>query len=364
VAAVLAVAMVAGAARGALQGPGEVYEGELDGKISVTMDLLEAGLDHSVSGSYRYAIRGKDLYLKGSAEGDRLTVTEETDEGKKSGTFVLTRNDDQTLTGTWMSADGKREMNVALARIGEKKASSEFKEGSYRVSMGYLVFPSRNTFLQNLNSRLEFDAQAAKEAAMKEAREDAKGQAGAPKGLMHYEFASTSDPEVTYADAAVVSIRTIHSVDSGGAHPNYTFTAATYAWQNEKLVALGVDDLVKPGAIKALAAACGKSLREQKASWPEQAVMDKEHPPTVNVTKAGLLVTFDPYVAGSYAEGAYFVVIPWKEAADMIPAGSPIWRLTGATPVRAADPVVQPQRSPAVSPGGASGGGGDFPRPG
>ena len=334
------------------------YAGFLDGKIAVSMELTtqEGG---KVGGTYQYAIAGKDLYLAGALKGSAVVLTETTRDDKTTGTFRLMRNTDGSLTGTWTSGDAKRVLEVGLARVAETVTLAARKPDAYNVETGYLQFPLRNDFLRDLNDLLAAEAAHAQPAALKEALADGKEQA---KLARHEEWSSQSDPHVTYADAGFISIRTMKYAYTGGAHGNYGYTAANYAWRNG-LVVLKLSDIVdtRPAALQSMAKACIKSLTAQKATSPDDLVFNSDHPPTLNVTRAGLLFTFDPYAVGSYAEGVYTVLIPWKEAGEYVPATSAVRRLM--EPAAVAPPADKPDKPEKAAPAPA-GTGADFPRPG
>jgi len=327
------------------------YQGFIDGKIAVVMEL-RSDADAKVVGTYQYAISGKDIDLSGKVAGGVLTLTETTGD-EKTGTFALTRNDDGTVTGNWTSADGKRNLPVALVQIAETATLRAVRPGDYSVQTQYLVFPERNDFLKALNAKLEADATAEQAALVKEA---IAGVRERPRDA-HYEWETSNEQRVTFADASLVSIRTMGYSYTGGAHGNYGYSAQTYSSREGKMTGMAVGDLIDttPSALKGLAKLCIRDLKAQGASSPDDLVFDAKHLPTVNVTRAGLQFTFDPYEVGAYAEGTYVVTVPWKAAAEFVPAGSPVRRLMGDAP---ATPAVTPRPVP------AAGGSGEFPRPG
>jgi hypothetical protein len=346
----LALSAMAGRALG--QQVQQHYAGFIDGKIAVSMELTtdDAG---KATGKYQYAISGKDLFLAGDVVGDSaITLVESTDQLQTTGKFRLLRDpNDGSLTGTWTSADGTRVLAAKLAKIATTQGLIARKPADYSASTGYLVFPERSDFLKALNSRLKVESATVQAALLNDALADAKDR---PKSGAQYQWEGLVEPAVTYADASLVSIKTMHYVFSGGAHGNTGYSAGNYAWRDGALASLNTSDLLdpKPASLQAVTRFCIKSLKAQKASSADGLVIDRAHPPTLNVTRAGLLFTFDPYAVGSYAEGTYTVVIPWKEAGDFIPAASPIRRL------------MDPGQGAAALPGPTPpAGGADFPRP-
>jgi hypothetical protein len=131
-------------------------------------------------------------------------------------------------------------------------------------------------------------------------------------------------PFVFYASGGLVSVRMQGYEFTGGAHGNHAFEARNFAWVNNALVELAAKDVIAPSHYKELRELCIKDLRSQHASWPEQIGVNKETPPILNVTAQALVVTFPPYEAGSYAEGAYTVCLPFAAVAGLMPAESPV----------------------------------------
>lgn len=92
--------------------------GKIDGKYGISLELYVQD-DHTVDGTIRYLKYNIPMDVSGRWSesgygGKEITVSEYTD-GKVSGTFFGTY-DGNTYSGTWKSADGKRQMSFKASR--------------------------------------------------------------------------------------------------------------------------------------------------------------------------------------------------------------------------------------------------------
>jgi len=134
---------------------------------------------------------------------------------------------------------------------------------------------------------------------------------------------------VEYADNNLISVSFLESTFAGGAHPNYDFYTITYDLKQGR--ELKLSDLFKPGA-RYLAAVSDYATRDlQSRKDPDskenmglaQDVFADGAKPTAenyarwNITRKGLMFTFDPYQVGPYAYGSQTVVIPYARLKDI-----------------------------------------------
>lgn len=93
-----------------------VFKGMVDGKYPITMRLMVMGPD--ISGSYYYDKYKTEIPLNGelsfNEDGDKLVILTETNDGVVTGQFIGTWSL-STFSGSWISADGEREMNFTVS---------------------------------------------------------------------------------------------------------------------------------------------------------------------------------------------------------------------------------------------------------
>ena len=243
-----------------------------------------------------------------------------------TGRFVGQFSTDQTtLAGTWTSGDGRRTLPFSLRRVAESVELSGGQSNRYKVMVEYLHFRSAEPFYQALNQRLAKEAQARfnrLDALLKKqtAGSDDLGSAAWSKGV---------NVELIHADKSLVSLCDTSYSFTGGAHFDYNLSSGNWIWDGTRLRELGVRDILKddPAALKRLRDLCVRDLKRQKAGWPDDLKFDAKIPPPLNLTSAGVLFIFDPYLVSSFADGAMTVLIPYADLRDLIPQTGPAARL-------------------------------------
>jgi hypothetical protein len=135
--------------------------------------------------------------------------------------------------------------------------------------------------------------------------------------------------DVEYADNNLISVRLLESTFAGGAHPNYNFYTITYDLKAGR--ELKLSDLFKPGS-KYLAFVSDYATRDlQGRKEPDgnenlglaQDIFADGAKPTAenyarwNITRKGLMFTFDPYQVGPYAAGSQTIIIPYAKLKDI-----------------------------------------------
>jgi hypothetical protein len=135
--------------------------------------------------------------------------------------------------------------------------------------------------------------------------------------------------DVQYADNGLISVSFLVSTFAGGVHPNYNYYTITYDLKQGR--ELKLSDLFKPGAkylqfVSDYATHDLQSRKDPDSNENEglaQDIFADGAKPTAdnyarwNITKKGLLFTFDPYQVGPYAAGAQTVIIPYARLKDI-----------------------------------------------
>lgn len=122
--------------------------------------------------------------------------------------------------------------------------------------------------------------------------------------------------------------------DFGGAHPNRDHVGLNYGLVNGKPKRLAFSDLIKdPKRAKEIAdQAVMPKLILMRAMWVTEGSINELEPKQVDnfvITPAGITWLFGPYEMGSYAEGDYFVKVPWSELAPELRSSGPLRELRG-----------------------------------
>ena len=292
------------------------YFGSL-GERPVQMDLsLETA---SASGHYYYDAVGVPLDLEGTVTsegvvrlseytqavttlGRQLTGTFEGVLESTSGTFG------QTFSGEWHSPDGDT-APFNLTRVAEY-AEVNFKQGSIEAKASYPVFSgsfatSETRLQSNLTDSL-FDF----------VRE---GQEVWLSGELFNGWTLEREQNITYASAGLVSIAETLSAYTGGAHPNTGLAAYTLYADGERVRSLSLKDFFLPEVdyLALLSPYVVNALLEQGAQWLVDGSVDgftKDELSVVTVSPTGLTFGFEPYAVGPYAQGTFFVTVPFERS--------------------------------------------------
>jgi hypothetical protein len=123
--------------------------------------------------------------------------------------------------------------------------------------------------------------------------------------------------EISCFTVGFVSIRySVFHYGAGAAHPNHYTRVANY--QRMPLISLELEDIFMPDRtfLGELSAYCIRRLTQEKSEpEPSERILAGAGPEAknfrnFNLTPDGLLLTFDEYQVGCYAEGAHHVFVP------------------------------------------------------
>ncbi|MBP7633394.1 DUF3298 and DUF4163 domain-containing protein [Candidatus Ozemobacteraceae bacterium] len=137
------------------------------------------------------------------------------------------------------------------------------------------------------------------------------------------------DTEIRHADDELLSLWTLDSVFTGGAHPNSNFIYMVFSMKTGKPVELS--SLIakdKATELTAIAERHFRRVRELKSdeTYEQAGFQFERNAFALNtnflVSKEGLAFCFNPYEIAPYAMGVTEMVIPWSDLKDVIdPAG-------------------------------------------
>lgn len=158
-----------------------------------------------------------------------------------------------------------------------------------------------------------------------------------PKEIQESTFDADYSIEHSGPDLISVSFG-ISFYGAGAAHPNHYSLVLNYDLNTGRTLKLS--DLFKPGSnymhtvsdftIQELKKKLGPDPDEE---WIERgAAPDSQNYKSWNVTRRGLVITFDPYQVASYAEGQHVILIPYTALSNVINTKGPLAQLANQSP--------------------------------
>ncbi len=293
----------------------------------------------NLRGNYYYVKSGSanSLDLRGKiSESGEFTMDEFDQSGKQTGEFTGTWKDDQNQsgielegqwrkpaasTGTTFTASEQLINFTDSTKLSTITVGETLKARRLEVSGQYpeLIGGGANTagFNQIAKAKVTRETADFKKQMMGLTAADLKTLPPEMNNYLDISF------DVEYADNDLISISFLESNFSGGAHPNYNYSTLNYDLKNGRELKLA--DLFKSGAkyLQTLSAYSLKDLQSRtdggenqglaQDMWEEGAKPTAANFKSWNLTRKGLLITFDPYQVGSYAEGPQFVIVPYAE---------------------------------------------------
>jgi hypothetical protein len=312
------------------------------GQSRFEMTLRREG--NNLSGTYFYAKSGSanKLSLRGQINADgSFTLQEFDSSGKQTGEFKGTwkngpNEPGATLEGEWKKPGAQEgqsfwasEQMVSFTN-GMQITGAHLKESVKARRLDLTAeYPeltgSANAegFNQIVKSRVTRELADFKKQMMSLTAADLKML---PRDMNNYIDISY---DLQYADDDLISVSFLADTFAGGAHPNQNYFTITYDLKRGK--ELKLSELFKPGS-KYLAVISAYAIRDlQSRKEPDsnenmglaQDIFADGAKPTAqnyrnwNLTKKGLMFTFDPYQVGPYAVGPQTVIVPYAQLKEI-----------------------------------------------
>jgi len=196
------------------------------------------------------------------------------------------------------------------------------RKGWWHVTATYPSFTANNPIAKAATVGFRADAEKAMKQFIKDYGSD-------PKPEREYEFEIA--PVLSIATPQIISGYLQVYANTWGAHPGHDFRAHTYGIIKGKSTRLRMRDILKPGADLADFA--------EGVVLPELNVLKKERGgenvdsldlPLLNnfvVTPGGITIIFPAYSVGCYAEGDYYVKLPWSKLKAHIDPSGPLAKM-------------------------------------
>ena len=214
------------------------------------------------------------------------------------------------LVWTWRSQ--KQEFPARV--IARERLVRDLRENVHEASCAWPVVVGYNTYANTtITANLSNFAASNHASFLKSSAnpEDRDGNTGLWAHHLGYDLYAATE--------RFVSVRFALYTYTGGAHPGRWTHSFNYAISGESARVLRLGSLLRTGMLEPLLRLVQDKLREKGASWPNE--VNGGHLENFCITPTGLDFHFDPYIAGSYAEGDYSVFLAWNELEQFVSAG-------------------------------------------
>jgi hypothetical protein len=309
-----------------------------------------------LQGSYFYVKSGSanQLSLRGKINADgSFTMQEFDSSGKQTGEFKGTWKEDPNESGASLEGDWKRPSGGEAQSFWASEQMVSFTNGT-QITDGHI---SESVKAKRLDLSAEYPEltggantagfnQIVKTRVTKELADFKKqmlGLSAADLKMLPADVTNYIDIgySVEYADNDLISVSFLEGTFSGGAHPNYNYFTITYDLKNGREIKLS--ELFKPGAkyLQAVSAYATKDLQSRKMPDSDenmglaQDIFADGAKPTAenyrnwNMTKKGLMFTFDPYQVGPYAAGSQTVIVPYAQLKEIAKSDGALMKMIG-----------------------------------
>ncbi len=309
----------------------KTFRGFLNGK-RIQMTLTRDG--GKLSGTYFYTKYGSNLMLDGTIDkNNKYKLTESGQKGLKTGEFSGTWKEDANDNGVSLEGDWKKpkfadsigfianEQMIDFknsAKLITKSFSETNKPKRFDMSAEYpeisgIDAEKATKFNQLVKAEVMKSLAEFKKTMIAQTAEDLKYL---PKGVNNYIDVSYN---VELANDKIISLQFGHSEYGGGAHPNYSTFTLNYDLENAR--ELKLDDLFKPESnyLKIISDYSISELKKMTGEmsdddWIKNGAGAKvENFESWNLTKKGLMFSFDPYQVAAYAAGSFSVIVPFDK---------------------------------------------------
>ena len=293
---------------------------------------------NNLGGSYFYVKSGSAnrLTLRGEIDAKGSFTMREFDAGgKQTGEFKGTWKDDPNQSGAALEGEWKKPGDKETQGFWASEQVVSFTNGTQIINRKI----NESVKAKRLDLTAEYPElvggagaagfnQLVKARVTKELADFKKQMTGLsaddlkmlPQGMNNYLDIGYN---IEYADNDFVSVSFLAGNFTGGAHPNYNYFTITYDLRNGREIKLS--ELFKPGAkYLALVSAyatkdlqgrtmpdSGENLGLAQDLFADGAKPTAENYQNWNITKKGLMFTFDPYQVGPYAAGSQTVIVPY-----------------------------------------------------
>ena len=327
----------------------KLFRGEIGGKYRIEMRLVRAG--DRLSGTYAYEKVGTNISLSGTIdEKGKFTLQESDSGGNQTGVFKGEWRESESdpgamLDGTWTKANKGEELTFYLIeqhvdpgsglKVVAKQIKEENKKKKYTLNAEYpqlegSTSPNVEKFNREVSGLITREVDEWRQGAGTDpSEEDYNSEMADDEMFIRY--------DVMLANSDLASIEFNISVyEHGAAHPSGYSKVVNYDLKNGRSLKLA--DLFQPGAnyLETISSYSINDLKRQsKKGGEDEPLLDDEsieegasakadNYQSWNITRKGLLVTFDAYQVGPYAAGPQTVVVPYAALKGIIRPDGPL----------------------------------------
>jgi hypothetical protein len=326
-----------------------VFRGAINGTYRIEMRLVRAG--DRLSGTYAYENVGTNINLAGTIDGQgKFTLQESDSGGNQTGVFKGEWKESESdpgamLDGTWTKANKGEELTFYLVeqhvdpgsglKAVAKQIREENKKKKYTLDAEYPQLEGSTSanvekFNREVSGLITREVEEwRKDAGVDPAEEDDGSETMGDEMFIRY--------DVMLADSDLASIAFNISVyEHGAAHPSGYSKVVNYDLKNGRWLKLA--DLFQPGAnyLETISSYSINDLKRQsKKGGEDEPLLDDQsieegasakadNYQSWNITRKGLLVTFDAYQVGPYAAGPQTVLVPYAALKGIIRPDAPL----------------------------------------
>lgn len=291
-----------------------------------------------VNGSYYYDKKGIPIPLSGTfnPKDSSIELVEKGYKGLITGTFrgkMNTEGSDfaKAIKGQWSNPKGEKTLPFKLTKAADFVSTTVTVGPKIESSLLYPKFISNDPGLKKINAELRRNSKAGQDKFLRESKEffSTDDSAGSWREDRSYSVAY-------YSDDLISLVGEVYSY-TGGAHGNTYYISSNYSVKDGNASLLKLSDLFKPGSnyLKALSSYCINDLLVKKAGWivnGEITSFKEQDLGVFAISPEGIKFAFAPYAVGPYAEGSYFVVVPFTEIKRIIDPKGPLRQFADSTP--------------------------------
>lgn len=296
------------------------------GKYPIQLGL--AVEDGKASGHYFYESIGKPISLKGTlGEEDTLSLEEcvnKTLTGRFRGKLKDLR---RSVEGEWSSPDGKRHFPFLLRCV------AEYVRVESRSSQATITLESTIRYPRLLKASEAFKKiNATLKARGVDLHRDFLDDDLGDYDLEPMRWCQDYDTSIVHYSDSLISVRADTYLYTGGAHGNTGHVAANFWISDGEAKELSLNDMLssRPGTFEALSAQVNKEMRRLKGvlrsgmeTEYEDIDFEEKDFAAFTLSPKGLEIAFAPYHVGSYAEGSYFVLLPFSSLGGILETSGP-----------------------------------------
>lgn len=328
----------------AQESAGTRFKGSVSGSRFEMVLRREGG---ELRGNYFYVKSGSanTLSLRGTIDAKGSFTLQEFDaSGKQTGEFKGKWEDEPnqsgvSLEGEWKKSGGGETQNFWASeqvvsftngtQITDRHLNESLKARRLELTAEYPELTGGANvagFNQIVKARVARELADFRKQVMSTSAADLKML---PKDMSNYMEIGYN---VEYADNDLISVSFLESTFTGGAHPNSNYFTITYDLKQGR--ELKLSELFKPGAkyLAAISAYAIHDLQSRKDSdsnenmglaqdiFADGAKPTAENYARWNLTKKGLMFTFDPYQVAAYAYGPQTVIVPYAQLKEIAKA--------------------------------------------